>query len=167
MTVLSSPFIWIICACYMMVFCIKTSAVDWGQLYLIEDHKHDQYMGSTFTSSVEWGGFVGGILAGYLGDWAAKRRRNQLAVDPTPMPANPRMRVVIFFTGVTIFSLHLLHFTVNSQSSRGWISFIGFCLGSGLYAAINVYGVVATESAPVALSGTAHAIVALAANSEY
>ena len=45
MTVLSSPFIWIHCLCYMSVFCAKTSAVDWGQLYLMDDHKHSQYVG--------------------------------------------------------------------------------------------------------------------------
>jgi OPA family glycerol-6-phosphate transporter-like MFS transporter 4 len=150
----------------MMVFCTKTSAIDWGQLYLMDDHKHEQYVGSIFTSSVEWGGFCGGILSGYLGDWAAKRRRNQLAVDPTPMPTNPRMRVAILFTGITIVSLHLLYFTVNASSSVVWISCIGFLLGAGLFGAIIVYGVVATEAAPVALSGTAHAIVALAANSK-
>ena len=166
MTVLSSPFIWIICACYMMVFCTKTSAVDWGQLYLMDDHRHDQYVGSTFTSSVEWGGFVGGILSGYLGDWAATRRRNQLAIDPTPMPTNPRMRVAILFTGLTITALHLMYFTVNSQSSIVWICSVGFILGAGLFGAIIIYGVVATEAAPVAWSGTAHAIVALAANSK-
>ena len=64
MTVLSSPFIWIHCICYMSVFCAKTSAVDWGQLFLMEDHQHSQYVGSAFTSSVESGGFFGGILAG-------------------------------------------------------------------------------------------------------
>lgn len=45
MTVLSSPFIWILCLCYMSVFCAKTSAVDWGQLYLMEDRRHTQYIG--------------------------------------------------------------------------------------------------------------------------
>lgn len=48
MTVLSSPFIWIVCACYSMVFCAKTSAVDWGQMYLMEDHKHQQYVGKLY-----------------------------------------------------------------------------------------------------------------------
>lgn len=125
-----------------------------------------KWTGSTFTSSVEWGGFLGGIVAGYLGDWAAKRRRNQLAIDPTPMPGNPRMKIAIIFSGIIIVSLHFFYFNVDSQSSTAWISLIGFCLGAGLFGVINVFGVVATESAPVALSGTAHAIVALAANSK-
>ena len=167
MTVLSSPFIWVVCVCYMAVFCAKTSAVDWGQMYLMEDHRHSQYTGSTFTSSVEWGGFFGGILSGYLGDWAAKQRKKQLSMDPTPQPANPRMRIAVIFTGLIIIALHLLHFNVNSRSRVSFITFVGFLLGMGLYGVIIVFGVVATEAAPIALSGTAHAMVALAANSKF
>lgn len=43
--VVSSPFLWLVSFSYMSVFCAKTSAVDWGQLYLIEDRKHSQYIG--------------------------------------------------------------------------------------------------------------------------
>ena len=68
--------------------------------------------------------------------------------------------------GVCI-SLHLLYFTVDAASTQLWITFVGFLLGAALYGPIAIFGVVATEAAPVALSGTAHAIVALAANSEY
>ena len=45
-----------------------------------------------------------------------------------------------------------------------WISTIGFILGAGFYGPIAIYGVVASESAPDNLSGTSHAVVALAAN---
>lgn len=191
MTVLSSPFIWMHCFCYMSVFCAKTSSVDWGQLYLMEDRQHSQYVGkdfdwpsftttnvlkcffclslqsgSAFTSSVESGGFFGGILAGYFADAAFKRRQKQLQRDPTPQPFNPRLPVaLIFMIGVAI-SLHLLYFTVTPNSSQLQITLIGFLLGASLYGPIAIFGVVATEAAPVALSGTAHAIVALAANSK-
>ena len=125
---------------------------------------HDS--GSAFTSSIESGGFFGGILAGTFADAAVKRRQKQLEEDPTPRPWNPRMPVaLIFMIGVAV-CLHLLYFTVDSNSSHLWITCVGFMLGASLYGPIAIFGVVATEAAPVALSGTAHAIVALAANSE-
>jgi OPA family glycerol-6-phosphate transporter-like MFS transporter 4 len=95
-----------------------------------------------------------------------KRRQKQLEQDPSPRPWNPRMPVaLIFMIGVAV-CLHLLYFTVDSNSSHLWITCVGFMLGASLCGPIAIFGVVATEAAPVALSGTAHAIVALAANSE-
>lgn len=88
-------------------------------------------------------------------------------MDPTPQPANPRMRIAVFFTGLIIIALHLLHFNVNSRSRVSFITFVGFLLGMGLYGVIIVFGIVATEAAPIALSGTTHAIVALAANRKF
>lgn len=41
----TSPFLWLVSFSYLVVFCAKTSAVDWGQLYLMEDLKHSQYYG--------------------------------------------------------------------------------------------------------------------------
>lgn len=150
------------------MFCAKTSAVDWGQLYLMEDHQHSQYVGSAFTSSVESGGFFGGILAGYVADAAFKRRQKELeSQGATPRPWNPRMPVALVFMIFVAVGLHLLYFTVDSTSSQLWITTVGFLLGASLYGPIAIFGVVATEAAPVALSGTAHAIVALAANSEF
>ena len=46
------------------------------------------------------------------------------------------------------------------------ISALVFGIGFSLYTAINLYGVLAMENSPPGLSGTAHAIVALAANGE-
>lgn len=115
---------------------------------------------------MESGGFFGGILAGWLADRAFTRRTAYKEMDPTPIPGNPRMPIALMFMlGVTIF-LHLLHFNVDSNSSQLWIACVGFGLGASLYGPIAIFGVVANEAAPVALSGTSHAIVALAANSE-
>ena len=45
-----------------------------------------------------------------------------------------------------------------------FLTSIGFGLGACLFACIAIFGIVASESYPSHLSGTAHAIVALAAN---
>lgn len=155
---LMCPSLWLVSLCYMIVFCAKTSTVDWGQLYLLEERKHTQYVASTFTSSVETGGFFGGILAGYVTDWALKRAKNNRK------KGNPRMPVAIYFMLVVLCCLHLLQFSVTESSSKLWISTIGYLLGAGFYGPIAIYGVVASESAPRNLSGTSHAVVALAAN---
>lgn len=52
---LLSSLLWLLAFCYFSVFCGKTSAVDWGQLYLMEDRKQSQFVGSAFTSSLELG----------------------------------------------------------------------------------------------------------------
>ena len=44
------------------------------------------------------------------------------------------------------------------------ISALVFGIGFSLYTAINLYGVLAIENGPPGLTGTTHAIVALAAN---
>ncbi|XP_067137595.1 glucose-6-phosphate exchanger SLC37A4-like [Centruroides vittatus] len=158
--VLRSPFLWLVSFCYMTVFCAKTSTVDWSQLYLMDDCGQTQFVGSSFVSSVETGGFFGGVLAGYLTDWVLK---NELKKN-RKTKGNSRMKVGIVFTVGALGCLHLLKFYVNENSSKLWITSIGMMLGACYYGPIAIYGVVATESAPSHLSGTAHAIVALAAN---
>ena len=157
---LRSPALWLVSFSYMVVFCAKTSTVDWGQLYLLEDRKHTQYVASAFTSSVESGGFLGGILAGYLTDWVLKNR----PTNADSNKGNPRMPMAAYFMTIVVCCLHLLQFSVTESSSKLWISTIGFVLGAGFYGPIAIYGVVASESAPDNLSGTSHAVVALAAN---
>lgn len=165
MTVLSSPFIWILCLCYMSVFAVKTSAIDWGQMYLMDDRNQSQYIASTFTSFIEFGGFFGGILAGTLADTAVTlRSKAKLLPDAKPQPYNPRMPVATAFIVMVTVSLYLLTNTITSTSSSLYISFVAFILGASVYGPISIFGIVANECAPLALSGTAHAIVALAAN---
>lgn len=160
-SLIRSPFLWLVSVAYLVVFCAKTSAVDWGQLYLIEDRKQSQYAASAFTSSVESGGFFGGVLAGYLTDWVVKKRSpEQISSDK----GNLRMDVAVYFMAGVVGFLHLLQFNVNETSSQFWIATLGFMLGVCFYGPIAIYGVVASENSPAHLSGTAHAIVALAAN---
>ena len=127
---------------------------------------------SAFTSSVETGGFFGGIIAGWLTDIALRRRaaaaaRLQPATTPlarrSQQQGNARLPVAIFFMFGVTGCLHLL-LTVDQNSSQLLISTIGFVLGGCLYGPIAIFGVAASESAPTHLSGTAHAVVALAAN---
>lgn len=47
------------------------------------------------------------------------------------------------------------------------VSGVGMVLGASMFGPISIYGIVASESFPAHLSGTAHAVVALAANGVY
>lgn len=61
-----------------------------------------------------------------------------------------------------IFSKNAKHHV----SSKNYLPVFAFFLGSSLYGNINIFGIVATEAAPVHLSGTSHAIVSLASSSK-
>lgn len=157
---LKSPFIWLVSFSYMVVFAAKTSACDWGQMYLIEERGKSPLVGSSFTSSVETGGFFGGILAGYLTDWILRRA----ATKKRKITATARLPVAIVMMATTGLTLHLLVWNVDANTSQLFITTLGFILGCSLYGPIAIFGVMATEAAPGHLSGTSHAIVALAAN---
>lgn len=157
MTLIKSPMLWIVAVSYMSVFCSKTSSTDWGQIYLIEDRKQTQYVASAFTSSIETGGFVGSILAGWLTDVFLRMRNEKNTVKG-------RMPVAILMMAGVAACFHLLYFNVDQSTSRFMIVTLGFVLGACLYGPIALFGILATESSPPHLSGTAHAIVALAAN---
>lgn len=73
---------------------------------------------------------------------------------------------IIMMSGVAA-CFHILYFNVHEDTSRFLIAALGFVLGACLYGPIALFGILATESSPPHLSGTAHAIVALAANGIY
>jgi len=154
----SATFLLLVSVCYLVVFAAKTCVCDWGQMLLIEDLGHPQFVASSFISSIETGGFCGGVAAGYFTDWLMKKAKRN------PTSGNPRMKAaVVFMIGVAVH-LFLLTNIVTSSSSQFVLTSIGFGLGVFLFASIAIFGIVASESYPAHLSGTAHAIVALSAN---
>ncbi|KAK2146144.1 hypothetical protein LSH36_629g01017 [Paralvinella palmiformis] len=155
---LKSPFMWLISTSYLVVYMTRTAALDWAQLFLIQEAGQSEFTGSSFISALETGGFVGAIAAGFLGDkLVAMSRRNDIR-------GTPRMLVAVGFLVVCTISIHCLIFTIGPHTPQLWITFVGFFLGFGLYGPVSLYGVMAIEAAPTHLSGTSHAIVALSAN---
>ncbi|XP_054931133.2 glucose-6-phosphate exchanger SLC37A4-like isoform X3 [Dermacentor andersoni] len=77
---LSSPFIWLLSGSYLTLFFARTGAADWGQIYIIEDLKQTQFAANSFMSCIEGGGFLGGILAGYITDWMIIWHTNKLLI---------------------------------------------------------------------------------------
>ena len=109
---------------------------------------------------METGGFFGGILAGYLTDLILRRASNS-ATKPSASARLPVATLMMFVVGL---SLHAFRFYVHENTSQLFITGLGFILGCALYGPIAIFGVMASEAAPSHLSGTSHAIVALAAN---
>lgn len=159
---LCTEFVWIISICYLVVSCIKTSLTDWSQMYLMLDCKQTSLVANSFVSSVEFGGFLGGIAAGYLSDIYMKKvlqGRKEL-----PPRGHPRMTIGLAFAVVTAACLYMFYHHINDSTSVIFINQLGMVLGASVYGQIAIFGVVATQSVASEMSGTSHAIAALAAN---
>lgn len=161
---LKSPMIWLISFAYMIVFATKTSVCDWTQLYMIEDLQKPQMTASSFNSSFETGGFFGGILAGILTDYMIRKHRSSRDVNDEK--SSIRLPIATLMILISSLSLHSLCFWIDTDSSLMFINLLAFILGLSLYGPIAIFGVIASESVPKNLSGTSHAIVALAANGD-
>nr|XP_054931134.1 glucose-6-phosphate exchanger SLC37A4-like isoform X3 [Dermacentor andersoni]XP_054931135.1 glucose-6-phosphate exchanger SLC37A4-like isoform X3 [Dermacentor andersoni] len=153
---LSSPFIWLLSASYLTLFFARTGAADWGQIYIIEDLKQTQFAANSFMSCIEGGGFLGGILAGYITDWMIIWHTNKGGT----CGANPRVPVSVVLTAGAAVAFHVFSYSITEHSSELLIGVIGLALGGCLYGAMAIFGVVASECVPAHLSGTSHAIVA-------
>ncbi|ESN98136.1 hypothetical protein HELRODRAFT_185876 [Helobdella robusta] len=156
---LKSPFMWVVCLSYMLVFMARTAALDWGQLFIIQELGHSTYVGSLFISCMEVGGVLGSISAGYIADMLVADTEQTSSIT-----GSPRMTVATVYVLILTVSLHLLLFFITSASSQIFIAAIGFLMGLGAYGPISIYGVMSMEASPVHLQGTSHAIASLAAN---
>ncbi|KAK7098626.1 glucose-6-phosphate exchanger SLC37A4-like [Littorina saxatilis] len=153
--ILTQPVFVATCINYLLVSLVRGAGNDWGHLYLIQEKHHSHFTGSSFTSSQELGGIVGSLAAGYISDFLIAKKCDYY---------NPRLLVIFFCTVAQSASIFLFISSISSNSSSLLISTVGFCLGFGVYGCIAMFGVVAMESTIDRLAGTAHSIVALAAN---
>ncbi|XP_072283399.1 glucose-6-phosphate exchanger SLC37A4 isoform X2 [Pyxicephalus adspersus] len=154
---LLSPYLWLLCTGYLVVFGVKTCCTDWGQLFLIQDKGQSALIGSSYMSALEIGGLVGSILAGLLSDRA-------VAKAGLKTHGNPRHGLLLTMMAGIVVSMFLFRITVTPGSPKIWILFLGAIFGFCSYGPIALFGVIANESAPSNFCGTSHAIVALSAN---
>ncbi|XP_064635590.1 glucose-6-phosphate exchanger SLC37A4-like [Lineus longissimus] len=156
---LKNPYLLLLTAGYMLAGLIRASCNDWGQLLLMQQYGHTQYMASAFNSSFEAGGLTASFVTGYIADRLMKSRKSDVG--------SPRMLVVIGSLLITGVFLFLLGFFTSSESNYVFVTFVSFMIGGGVFSLVTLYGVMSTEASPPELSGTAHAIAALGANSGY
>ncbi|KAM5131812.1 glucose-6-phosphate exchanger SLC37A4 isoform 1-T1 [Mantella aurantiaca] len=176
---LFSPYLWLLCTGYLVVFGVKTCCTDWGQLFLIQDKGQSALIGSSYMSALEIGGLVGSILAGLLSDRAVARLGLKSHGSPrhglllsmmfgivgsmflfriTVTPGSPKVN------GILSIALEPLAEMSGLNEQEVWILILGAVFGFCSYGPIALFGVIANESAPSNFCGTSHAIVALSAN---
>ncbi|KAJ7392097.1 hypothetical protein OS493_013464 [Desmophyllum pertusum] len=152
-----SPFLWVLSFGYLMTLFVKTGVGEWTQLFLMQTIGKSQYDSSIAMSFLEIGGLFGSIASGYVTDKLVRKYGASTV-------SSPRIPPMIGFAFIQLVCVYLLHTSVTSTTSLWIISALIFTIGFSLYTAINLYGVLAMENGPPGLSGTSHAIVALAAN---
>uniref|UniRef100_A0A3P9KBE0 Major facilitator superfamily (MFS) profile domain-containing protein n=1 Tax=Oryzias latipes TaxID=8090 RepID=A0A3P9KBE0_ORYLA len=154
---LLSPFLWVLSVGYLVVFGVKTTATDWGQLFLMQEKAQTVLMGSTYMTALEVGGFVGSLAAGFISDKA-------VAQQGLKTHGSPRHSLLILMMGGMYLSMHLFRVTITPEIPKIWILFLGAMFGFSSYGPIALFGVIASECAPSNFCGTSHAVVALMAN---
>ncbi|KAG8569463.1 hypothetical protein GDO81_014423 [Engystomops pustulosus] len=108
---LLSPYLWLLCAGYLVVFGVKTCCTDWGQLFLIQDKGQSALIGSSYMSALEVGGLIGSIAAGLLSDRA-------VAKSGLKNYGNPRHGLLLSMMAGMVVSLFLFRVTVTPGSSK-------------------------------------------------
>lgn len=114
--------------------------------------------------TLEVGGFIGSVIIGFLSDLVAKK--------PDELRSsyhNPKLSLAAFCTVLYSAGLYLICSPALFNKDTPYPIFLSitFLLGACLFGPIQLYGVIATESAPPHLSGTSHAIVAACANRKF
>lgn len=154
---LLSPYLWLLSSAYLVVFGVKTTLTDWGQLFLIQDKGQSTLTGSSYMSALELGGLLGSLAAGYFSDRAVSKQGMR-------SHGNPRHFILLWMMAGMVGSMYLFRVTVTTSSPVMWILILGAVFGFSSYGPIALFGVIANESAPSNYCGTSHAIVALMAN---
>jgi len=67
--VLTNKYIWLLAISYVLVYVVRTSINDWGNLYLTEKYHYDLVTANSALSLFEVGGFFGSLIAGWGSDW--------------------------------------------------------------------------------------------------
>lgn len=114
-----------------------------------------------FKGTLEIGGFIGSVIIGFASDLVAKRPEELRSAYHNPKLSLAALCTILYSAGLYLICSPTLF---NKDTPYPIFLSISFLLGACLFGPIQLYGVIATESAPPHLSGTSHAIVAACAN---
>lgn len=100
-------------------------------------------------------------MIGFLSDYVAKKPE-----ELRSSYHNPKLSLAALCTVFYSIGLYLITTPTIFNPDTPYTIFLGitFLLGAFLFGPIQLYGVIATESAPAHLTGTSHAFVAAFAN---
>ncbi|KAJ8047998.1 Glucose-6-phosphate exchanger SLC37A4 [Holothuria leucospilota] len=155
--VLRSPFLYIISVIFACSTVQAGAYHDWAQLFLIQDKGFSSTVGSGFTSAFNIGGTIGCMASGYITD-------KLVAMSAQRRLGSPRFPYLVLTSLCCFFSqYYMLRFT-TPETSKLPLLVSAFIIGYCSYGAISLNGVLVVENSPVHLSGTSHALGALAGN---
>ncbi|KAL4224693.1 hypothetical protein ACF0H5_015388 [Mactra antiquata] len=143
-----------VCICYGIVGIVQYGTLQWGPVYLVNDLGHSIITGNSYLSSLEVGGIIGALIAGYCSD-------SMLSENSNERSQVIRQYVIAWFTSGLVVFLFLLTYCITTYSSLMWINIIGFGIGLTINGPVAIYGVTAIECAPKHMAGTSHAFASL------
>ncbi|XP_055995779.1 glucose-6-phosphate exchanger SLC37A4-like isoform X1 [Ostrea edulis] len=146
-----------ICMCYLVTALVLHGILQWSQLFMVHEKHQSVLTGSGFLSSVDIGGFVGSFVAGYLSDYMVSK--NSSVSRPVI-----RKTLVLYFEILLGCVLYIFTIHISESSSNVIVTLVGFLIGVGIYGSISLFGVIAMETAPDKIAGTAHAISSIFSN---
>ena len=74
--VLNNKILWLLALTYVLIYIVRTTISDWGNLYMTEVHGHSLLSANSALSASEVGGFFGCLVAGWGSDWWFKGKRD-------------------------------------------------------------------------------------------
>lgn len=98
--------------CFCMIFVVKTSCQDWGQMYLLQERGLSAYSASSYLTSMEVGGMIGSIAMGAVTDFMI-RRGYYFGTGKSP-----RMIVVQLLVAGACMFLNLFLFTIDPETTK-------------------------------------------------
>ncbi|MBT7461350.1 MAG: MFS transporter, partial [Waddliaceae bacterium] len=73
--VLTNRYIWLLAVSYFMVYIVRWAVISWSYLFLVNSQGYSHWLAAFCFFGFEFGGFFGGMLAGWLSDVVFKGRR--------------------------------------------------------------------------------------------
>lgn len=142
--VLKNRFLWLLAVCYVLLYIVRVAISDWGNLYLTEAHGYSLMKANFALSVLEFGGFLGCLVAGWGSDWWFSGNR-------TPMNA-------IFSTGVV---LAIMALWLIPQANFTLQVCLFFLIGFFIYGPQLLIGMAAVEHSHKNAAGAANGFVSL------
>lgn len=109
-----SEFMMFLISTYCLLFVVKTSCQDWGQIYLLQERGLTAQSASSYLYAMEVGGLVGCITLGALTDFMIKRGFY------AGTGKSPRLAAVQFCVAACCLFLNLFLFTIDPDTSKVW-----------------------------------------------
>lgn len=137
-SVLKNKYVWLLAIAYFFVYFIRTGIGDWTMLFMIESKGYTPFGAGGIASLFDIGGFLGGLSAGWLSDYAFKAKRG---------PVNALFAILLF---ISIGSVWIL------PGGHAWMdSCMVFMIGFATFGPQMLIGVAVAEFAHKQASATA------------